>query len=128
MSGMGSMNRVRLASLALIVGLAPAIAGAQINPFRGIGANRLSNDDVQMLTDASNRLLARTPLPLGSSEEWKNDRTGASGSVAVTSTLRLHGLPCHALRYRSRSAASAPTRSGTLTWCKVRDGSWKIAS
>ena len=48
-----TMNRLRLAFLAMAIGLAPGLASAQINPFRGRGADRLSNADIQMLMDAS---------------------------------------------------------------------------
>lgn len=122
------MTRLRLAAVALVVGLAPAIAVAQINPFRGRGAASLTNADMQMLIDASNRLLARPSLKTGISESWKNDQTGASGSVAVKGTSHRRGLLCHALGYQAHSGAGLSPRNTTLTWCKVPDGSWKIAS
>lgn len=122
------MPPLRFAALALIVGLAPGIAVAQINPFRGRGADRLTNADMQMLMSASDRLLARPSLRTGTSESWKNDQTGASGSVAVKGTSHRHGLLCHALGYRARSGAGLSPRDNTLTWCKTPDGEWKIAS
>jgi surface antigen len=122
-----TMTRLRLASLALVVGLAPGLASAQINPFKGRGADRLNSDDVRMLMDASNLLLAEPSPSAGASESWKNDRSGASGSVRLESTSQLHGLPCRVLLYQGKSGAGVSPRDGTLTWCRVQDGSWMIA-
>jgi len=123
-----TMTRLRLAFLALAIGLAPGLASAQINPFRGRGADRLSNADVQMLMDASSRLLAQPTLKKGAAEHWKNDRTGSSGSVSLQGNTRRQGLACRVLNYQARSGAGINPRSSTLTWCKTQDGTWKIAS
>ena len=122
-----TMTRLRLASLALIVGLAPGLASAQINPFRGRGADRLNSDDVRMLMDASNRLLANPQASAGASEQWKNTRSGASGTIRIESTPQIHDLPCRVLLYQGKSGAGVSPRDGTLTWCRVKDGSWMIA-
>jgi surface antigen len=122
-----TMTRLRLASLALIVGLAPGLASAQINPFRGRGADKLTADDVRMLMDASNRLLARPSLHTGASESWKNDQSGASGSVSLKGNSRRHGLACRTLGYQAHSGAGVSPSGSTLIWCKTQDGSWKIA-
>ncbi len=123
-----TMIRLALAFLVLIVGLAPGLASAQINPFKGRGADRLNSDDVRMLMDASTRLLAQPRLEKGAAERWKNDRSGASGSVSLQGNTRRHGLACRVLDYHARSGAGTSPRSSTLTWCKTQDGTWKIAS
>ena len=122
-----TMTRLRLASLALAIALAPGLASAQINPFKGRGADRLSGSDVQMLIDASNQLLARPSLGKGATENWKNDQTGASGSVSLKGNSRRNGLACRILSYQAHSGSGVSPRASTLTWCKTQDGSWKIA-
>jgi surface antigen len=123
-----TMIRLRLLLLALAIGLAPGLASAQINPFRGRGADRLNSDDVRMLMDASDRLLAEPSPSPGASESWKNTRSGASGSVSLKGNSRRNGLACRILSYQAHSGSGMSPRSSTLTWCKTQDGSWKIAS
>ena len=115
-------------ALALLAALAPGPASAQINPFRGLGADRLTGDDVRMLTETGNRLLGRSPLPNGSSESWRNDSTGASGSVRVNNTFQRQGMVCHTLAYQARTRTGLAPRTNTLVWCRTRNGAWKIAS
>jgi surface antigen len=122
-----TMTRFRLAFLALLVGLAPGLASAQINPFKGRGADRLNSDDVRMLMDASNRLLAEPSPSAGASESWKNTRSGASGTVRLESSTQIRDLPCRVLLYHGKSGAGASPRDATLTWCRVADGRWLIA-
>jgi len=123
-----TMTQLRLFLAALAIGLAPGFAGAQINPFKGRGADRLSGGDIQMLMDASNRLLAQPSPHKGAAEHWKNDQTGAAGSVSLTGNSRHDGLACRILSYQAHSGSGMSPRSSTLTWCKTQDGSWKIAS
>ncbi len=122
-----TMTRLRLSLVALAIGLAPGLASAQINPFRGRGADRLTAADTRMLMDASSRLLARPSLHTGASESWKNDQTGASGSVRVNGSSHRHGMSCRTLGYQAHSGAGVSPRGGTLVWCKTQDGTWKIA-
>ncbi|MBN9559909.1 MAG: hypothetical protein J0H14_04155 [Alphaproteobacteria bacterium] len=122
-----TMTRLRLAFLALAIGFAPGLASAQVNPFKGRGADRLNSQDVQMLMDASNRLLAEPSPSVGATESWKNTRSGASGTVRLESTTQLRDMPCRVLIYRGRSSAGAGPRDATLTWCRVADGRWMIA-
>jgi surface antigen len=116
------------AALVAIILVAPALASAQINPFRGRGADKLTGDDVRKVIETSDKLLARDRLPVGSSEEWKNDATGASGRVRVSNDLRRHGLACHTLAYEAKTRTGLAPKSTTLVWCRDKDGAWKIAS
>jgi surface antigen len=121
------MTRLRLASVVLILGLAPGLASAQVNPFKGRGADRLNSDDVRMLMDASNRLLAEPSPSPGASESWNNTRSGASGTVRLENSTQLRDLPCRVLLYHGKSGAGVSPRDATLTWCRVPDGRWMIA-
>ncbi len=130
--GLGTMRAVFRLPLLLGLGLglalgAPPPADAQINPFRGSFANRLSNDDFKALGDAASSLLSRDPLPVGATEPWQNAGTGSHGTIKVTRTFRHAGDVCHALDYTVMPgrAGGRSTSHATLNWCKTASG-WKI--
>jgi surface antigen len=118
-----------LAAMALAVWLGAGTqpARAQINPFRGAFANRLTNDDFQMLNDAASELLGHDPLTVGATEGWRNPKSGSSGTVEVTRNFKHGAYVCHALRYTvlPGGAGGLSTSRTMLNWCKTEAG-WKI--
>ncbi|MBO0711265.1 MAG: hypothetical protein J2P47_08335 [Acetobacteraceae bacterium] len=122
------MNRPRLAATVLAATLLPALAIAQVNPFKTRwGAGRLRREDIRLLMDSSQRLLAGPTLAEGQSENWNNPRTGASGSVTVERTFHRQGALCHTFAYAASVHANAVPRKGRLDWCKIGD-TWRIVS
>jgi surface antigen len=117
-------------ALTITLGLAAAQpAAAQINPFAGQLANRLSNDDFRAMGDAVTRLLKRDPLPVGASENWRNPRSRSHGSVKVVRDFKHDSFACHAVDYSAipGSGGGRSATHATLNWCKTPEG-WKIVS
>jgi len=123
---------LKLPIMALAVGLALAAAqpaGAQINPFRGSFANRLTNDDFQAISDAASSLLGRDNLTVGATEAWQNPKSGASGTVEVGRRFKYKTYGCYALHYTVMpgGAQGRSTSRTVLDWCKTGEG-WRIVS
>ena len=122
------MNRPRLAATVLAATLVPALAIAQVNPFKTRwGAGRLRREDIRLLMESSRRLLASPTLADGQSESWQNPRTGASGSVTAEHTFHREGALCHTFTYAASVRANAVPREGRLDWCKIGE-TWRIVS
>jgi hypothetical protein len=122
----------RLPAMAFVVamGLAAAHpASAQINPFRGSFANRLTNDDFEAISNAASSLLGRETLSTGAVEPWQNPKTGASGMIEVGRSFKYRTYGCYALHYTVMpgGAGGRATNRTVLNWCKTGDG-WKIVS
>ncbi len=98
---------------------------AQINPFRNSSATPLNAEDITALTDATNRLLDRTQLAVGDTENWSNPKSGASGTVTAGEATERNGLACRMLDYQHTVPGPRPERAVTFTWCKTKDG-WKV--
>jgi hypothetical protein len=121
-----------LPAMLLAAGLGMAAAQpaqAQINPFRGSFANRLTNDDFQAMGDAANSLLGRDPLTTGDTEVWKNPKTGTAGTIEVGRNFKHLTYACYALHYTVMpgGADGRATNRTVLNWCKTSAG-WRIYS
>jgi hypothetical protein len=106
----------------LIAGLALP-AAAQVNPFPGAKAPKLSAQDITSLLDASRVLNTRNPVMVGQTEAWNGE---TQGTVRLDRIFQAHGTACHTLSYRLRRAAAKP-RVYHLNWCVTPDGAWKNA-
>jgi surface antigen len=123
---------LRLPMLAFAVGLGLAAAhpaSAQINPFGRTLANRLTNDDFQIMSDAASSLLGREKLTPGATEAWQNPKSGASGTVEAGRRFKYRSYGCYALHYTVMpgGADGLATRRSVLNWCKTSAG-WRIVS
>ena len=101
-------------------------AHAQINPFRGSKGTPLNAADIDALTDATNRLLDRPDVAVGSTETWSNPQSGGNGTVTAGSPLQRHGLSCRSVQYTLSFPGDSASRNRTLVWCKTKDAGWKI--
>ena len=119
------MTSNRLLPLLLIAAISSQVAFAQINPFRGSSGTPLNAADIAALTAATDRLLDRPGLVAGGTDTWSNPQSGASGTVTAGNAAQRKGLACRVMRYQHTIPGPNPQRSGTLTWCKTKDG-WKI--
>jgi surface antigen len=104
-------------------------AHAQLTGYYPFGSDALSlsNDDFMRLIDAANRLLVRSPLPVGTTTSWRNDQTGSVGTIRVERTFRHDSMLCHRLVYETMPGGTPPANRTALDWCNTRDG-WKILS
>jgi surface antigen len=121
---------ITLAGMALAVGLGMAgvrPASAQINPFHGAFANRLTNDDFQMMGTAVTSLLDRETLTVGATEGWRNPASGSSGTVEIARDFKRGSYACHVVKYTvlPGGAGGLSTSHIVLNWCKTKAG-WKI--
>jgi surface antigen len=120
-----------LPTIALAIGLGAAAhpAAAQINPFRSALANRLTNDDFQMIDETANKLLDQDTVTAGAKEGWSNPKSKASGTVEVTRNFKHDSMGCRTLRYITvpGGAGGRSANRTTLNWCKT-DSGWKIVS
>ncbi len=100
-------------------------AFGQINPFRGSTGEPMRQDDIDALTDATNRLLDRPQLVPGGTETWSNPKSGASGTITAGQPVSRHNLSCRNLQYQIIGPGTRPERNYSTTWCKTPDG-WKL--
>ena len=118
-------------ALALAITL-PGAAEAQINPFRDNWAGpQLETSDFALLMQTAEKLYTQENVADGASENWNNPLTGASGSVTVVNsfhrTIRGESLLCRKLRYEVAVRGRLGSRPYDLDWCRLPDGTWKMA-
>jgi surface antigen len=112
---------------ALACGTTPA--AAQINPFgRGPNQPRLTAEDQRMLFDSARRLNAMSPATPGATQTWSNPQSGDSGVTTLRRIFKQNGMTCHAVRYSFTLQGGVRAADYDVNWCRVPDGSWKIAS
>ena len=104
--------------------LLPAIADAQVMPFRGTMNQGLSPEDSTLLFDSVERLNAIEPSQAGRSEEWSNPQTKSSCTSTILRVFRSSGMDCHLVKHNI-VVAGRPGHSYRLTWCRTPTGEWK---
>ena len=120
------MIRLLLPALAalFLAGAAVLPAQAQMNPFTRSGFE-LSQDDIDMLQAAAEKLYIGETAPVGKAEHWANAATGNSGTVQLIGLFDHKGLPCRRLQHDiSIKNVDDPYRF-IVDRCKVADGTWK---
>jgi surface antigen len=122
------MNRRLTLALLAGTGLLLPIAGqAQLNPFRSSWRAGLSNEDFRLMNQAAEQLRNKTNVPDGTSTEWSNTRSGASGTITIDSTFHSRGMLCRKMDYSATRPDGRAPATATLNWCKTPQG-WKILS
>jgi len=115
-----------LLSACLVLTAFPSLA--QINPFgRSRSDPRLSATDLSLLRDSVDRLNQDPKSEVGSEDKWFNPATGSGGKSVIIRSLTNAGRPCHEMHHEFSPLGQTPSRSYDLTWCRVSDGTWKIA-
>ena len=112
------------AALAVCV-LLPAMAQAQVSPFRGARGPGLSPDDNRLLFASVAQLNAAEPSQVGRSGAWNNPQTNSSGTSTILRVFRSGGMPCHLVRHHIVVAGRPPGHDYRLTWCRTPSGEWK---
>ena len=120
-----------LAALLSGVVLSAGAAQAQINPFKTTkGAPQLDDSDLPLLEQAGSKLLAETAPARGASETWRNEATGAAGTVTFLGpthrTVRGQTYACRRLQYDVTLKDRPTPRTTRVAWCQLPDGAWKI--
>jgi surface antigen len=128
----GAIRMSRVVQLALAVSLttvALTSLHAQLSGYYPITSDGVSLDgaDFALLIDAANGLLRQSRLTNGNSVSWRNEQTGAHGTVTVTDTSHHGSMLCHTLTYETNPKASPSANTVKLNWCKTPEG-WKILS
>ena len=114
-----------------IVGVTAAVcvwsvsAHAQINPFRGNKGPVLSKADLELGTQAADKLLKEDEGKVGASETWTGPTSGNSGTVTVQSAFERKGSTCRSLR-SVVNYKNGTKRTWTLNVCRQPNGDWKI--
>jgi surface antigen len=110
----------------LIVAAAAALPAAAVAQNVGFLASgpmaRMNTEDIKLLVknyeDALNR------LPDGHTNAWLNSKTGHSGTATPQQSFDRGGRKCRVVEFTN--AADGLTGRSEFTFCKQRDGAWKI--
>lgn len=124
----GMLARVRRAVatsvLLLLLGLAaltPPADAQLVNPF-GRDAIAMSQEDLALMHEAIDTAL--NAQKTGAAASWKNEKTGRAGQVVVQRTFTRSDMPCAEVLHRFTSGGG---QSYVLPFCRIADGSWKLA-
>ncbi len=102
---------------------APAYALGPQNNLKNAPATKFNSDDIALMKARVNEALKSEKE--GEVLEWKNDKTGASGSVVPMNRLTWNGLSCRRLRIANAFAESKA--QGVYKFCEKPPGTWKLA-
>jgi surface antigen len=109
-----------------------ALAGVMAGPVLAASGYAAAKDSVMFKFNADDVALMQAKVRVALAAEpgsetlsWKNEATGASGSVAPLDRETWSGLPCRQLRivntHRSHNA------EGVYRFCEKPAGRWKLA-
>ncbi len=113
-----------LFAAALLAALAaPALALGPQNGLKNTPGAKFNSEDIALMK-------AQVFAALKSDKEgepltWKNDKTGASGTVVPMNRLTWNGLSCR--RLRIANAFGELKAQGVYKFCEKPAGTWKLA-
>jgi surface antigen len=109
-----------------------ALAGVAAGPVLAASGYAAAKDSVVFKFNADDFALMRAKVRQGLAAEpgsemlaWKNDATGASGSVAPLDREVWNELPCRQLRIVNTHGSQ--TAQGVYRFCEKPPGRWKLA-
>lgn len=113
-----------LLSILVLVNAAGTPAHAQgVSPFSKRGGLNFTDTDRKLLNQTRDVLLAaKGGDPM---RRWTNPKTGNTGVTTLMQSFTKQGLPCREIRYDID--AKGQKRRFVIPYCRVKDGSWKIA-
>jgi hypothetical protein len=121
----GAFRTVLLAGFLTVV----SMASQAMNPF-GTAGLPLNKQDYQAMSTAAQPLLSDDTLPIGTTEDWSNAKSGNQGTIKLlerfVTDYQGTKMPCRKLRYHIRVKGMADPYNLILDRCQVADGSWKI--
>ena len=119
---------IRFVALAVVAAVAVGAFGltarAQLNPFTSAGLE-LSQEDLDLLGAAAEKLYLDESVPVGTVERWSNPASGNAGTVKLLGTFEHQGLPCRRLQHDITVKNVADPFRMTADRCKTADGAWK---
>jgi surface antigen len=102
---------------------------ADFDPWGPLGV-ALTKQDLQVMSAEVQPLLNDDSLPIGTTREWSNAKSGNRGTIQLLKRFEYEyqgsKLPCREIRYHLRTKGTADKYNYKLNRCKVADGSWKI--
>ncbi len=118
------MRRVLL--LAICIVTLAANAAAQYSVFEEAVTADFSKEEMEMFKGTITETLNSTET--NTTKEWKSSKSDAGGSVTVsevfTKSVKGEELPCR--KTKMINHARGQTGKQVHTFCKIKDGSWKI--
>lgn len=119
-----SLRPSALCAVAVLAALAaPALALGPQDGLKNTPGAKFNSEDIALMK-------AQVFAALKSEKEgeplaWKNDKTGASGTVVPLNHLTWNGLECR--RLRIANAFQGQTAQGVYKFCQKPPGTWKLA-
>lgn len=88
---------------------------------------RLEDADHAAIMAAEDRILASEPIGRGTTESWAGEGTGNTGRITILKVFQKDEMPCLETAYDFRIARVADPIRYVVPWCRIADGSWKMA-
>ncbi len=111
--------------LALVLGVGITIAQAATAQDIMTRGNIVTRSDTVTMKAIGIRLYKRDVAQKGSSEVWRNPKSGHHGKITVLDVFERAGEPCRKVHYETTFDAANET-SYLVTWCRTPKGEWKI--
>lgn len=114
-----------LVTAALVAFVASPTAHALNLTFLDQAPIRFFNEtDIERMSNAADKALDETTD--GEAVQWKNDKTGNSGTITPVRSYSRQGQDCRRLRIESQARlATRGSATSNVDLCKV-EGAWKI--
>ncbi len=113
-----------LCAVALFTALAaPAYALGPQDGLKNTPGAKFNSEDIALMK--AQVFAALKAEKDGETLAWKNDKTGASGTVVPMDRLTWNGLSCR--RVRIANAFQGQTAQGVYKFCQKPPGTWKLA-
>lgn len=85
---------------------------------------KFSKEDKRLLTQNIDKALAESGD--GQTTEWKNEASGASGSLTPQKSFERDGRKCREIEVRNRYKALQDQGPGVFIYCQDKSGKWQL--
>ena len=113
-----------IGALLAVTMLWSGLGRAQTVPFSD--TFRVTTEDVKAMDDALDRMFENPNVRPGAKESWKNEKSGASGSVQLLQEFLKQGFPCKRILYVIKMKGTRDPSTLFIDYCEVAEGDWKI--
>ena len=118
------MKTCVITAAVLFLAVSTLASVAQIVPFSD--DFRMSQSDLDALGAVLDPILEDPAATPGKGARWRNEETGAIGTVQFVETLDLGPFQgCRKFVVNIRAAASGEPKQFIFDFCRVEDGTWK---
>ncbi|MDP1791461.1 MAG: RT0821/Lpp0805 family surface protein [Methylibium sp.] len=113
-----------VAAFAMLTGLliGPAQAAGENAAMKDRPISRFGADDYALMKARVDQAIKAETA--GGTLEWKNDKSGASGSVTPLDRLEWQGMACR--RLQITNVYGHTTGKGVYRFCQQKSGAWKL--